>query len=186
MIWFTWPHSFPGAAYSTALMANHSAMSLVWCQWTNSFELGDFTFQVKLRFLSAKWSWIKGTPIFVHVLYIWALPFFLFFFFFFLGGGLNACLDGFGHLFREELSKFKWAFPCFWGGLNACPDGLGHLLREELSKFKRASACFGGIVIQYHLKFPLPPIVAGLSPSNLKDREVQHKKQQWYRMGKFG
>ena len=64
----------------------------------------------------------------------------------------------------------------FGGGLNACPDGLGHLLREELSKFKRASACFGGIVIQYYLKFPLPPIVAGLSPSNLKDREVQHKK----------
>ena len=50
-----------------------------------------------------------------------------------LGGGLNACSDGLGHLFREELSKFKWAYPCFWGGLNACPDGLGHLLREELS-----------------------------------------------------
>ena len=43
--------------------------------------------------------------------------------------GLNACPDGLGHLFREELSKFKWAYPCFWGGLNACPDGLGHLLR---------------------------------------------------------
>ena len=67
---------------------------------------------------------------------------------------------------------------CPLRGLNACPDGLGHLLREELSKFKRASAGFGGIVIQYYLKFPLPPIVAGLSPSNLKDREVQHKKQQ--------
>ena len=30
-------------------------------------------------------------------------------------------------LFREELSKFKWAFPCFWWGLNACLDGLGTL-----------------------------------------------------------
>ena len=26
------------------------------------------------------------------------------------GGGLNACQDGLGHLFREELSKFKGAF----------------------------------------------------------------------------
>ena len=34
---------------------------------------------------------------------------------------------GLGHLFRGKLSKFKWAFPCFWGGLNACPDDLGHL-----------------------------------------------------------
>ena len=32
------------------------------------------------------------------------------------GGGLNACLDGLGPLFREELSKFNWAFPCFLGG----------------------------------------------------------------------
>ena len=39
-------------------------------------------------------------------------------------GGLNACQDGLGHLFREELSKVKWAFPCFWG---FCQDGLGHL-----------------------------------------------------------
>ena len=31
--------------------------------------------------------------------------------------------EGLGHLFREELSKFKWAFPCFWVG----PDDLGHL-----------------------------------------------------------
>ena len=75
------------------------------------------------------------------------------------------------------VRPYIWALS-LWGGLNACPDGLGHLLREELSKFKRASACFGGIVIQYYLKFPLPPIVAGLSPSNLKDREVQYKKEQ--------
>ena len=33
---------------------------------------------------------------------IWALPVW--------GGGLDPCQDGFGHLFREELSKFKWAF----------------------------------------------------------------------------
>ena len=38
--------------------------------------------------------------------------------------GLNAWPDGLGHLFREELPKFKWAFPCFFGVLNACPDGL--------------------------------------------------------------
>ena len=40
-------------------------------------------------------------------------------------GGLNACPDGLGHLFREELSKFKWAYPCFLGGLNTSQDGLG-------------------------------------------------------------
>ena len=33
---------------------------------------------------------------------IWALPVW--------GGGLDPCQDGLGHLFREELSKFKWAF----------------------------------------------------------------------------
>ena len=27
------------------------------------------------------------------------------------GGGLNPCPDGLGHFFREEFSKFKWAFP---------------------------------------------------------------------------
>ena len=47
------------------------------------------------------------------------------------GGGLNTCPDGLGHLFREELSKFKWAYPCFWGGLKACPDDLGHLPFSE-------------------------------------------------------
>ena len=33
---------------------------------------------------------------------IWALPVW--------GGGLNPCPDGLGHFFREEFSKFKWAF----------------------------------------------------------------------------
>ena len=47
------------------------------------------------------------------------------------GGGLNACQDGLGHLFREELSKFKWAFAWLWGGQNACQDGLGHLCSEN-------------------------------------------------------
>ena len=37
------------------------------------------------------------------------------------GGGLNACPDGLGHLFREELSKFYWAYPCFWGGSKRLP-----------------------------------------------------------------
>ena len=32
-----------------------------------------------------------------------------------------------------------------WGGLNACPDGLGHLFREELSMFKGAFAYFWGV-----------------------------------------
>ena len=27
------------------------------------------------------------------------------------------CPFGLGHLFREELSKLKWAYPCFWRGL---------------------------------------------------------------------
>ena len=27
-----------------------------------------------------------------------------------MGGGLNACLDGLGHLFREEVPQLKWAF----------------------------------------------------------------------------
>ena len=31
------------------------------------------------------------------------------------------------------------------GGQNACQDGLGHLFREELSMFKGAFACFGGV-----------------------------------------
>ena len=31
------------------------------------------------------------------------------------GGGLDPCQDGLGHLFREELSKFKWAFALLWG-----------------------------------------------------------------------
>ena len=26
------------------------------------------------------------------------------------GGGLNPCPDGLGHFFKEEFSKFKWAF----------------------------------------------------------------------------
>ena len=46
-------------------------------------------------------------------------------------GGLNACQDGLGHLFREELSKFKWAFAWLWGGHNACQDGSGHLCSEN-------------------------------------------------------
>ena len=48
-------------------------------------------------------------------------------------GCLNACPDGLGHLFREELSKFKWAFAWLWGGQNACQDGLGHLCSENWS-----------------------------------------------------
>ena len=30
-----------------------------------------------------------------------------------VGGVLEACQDGLGHLFREELSEFKGAFACF-------------------------------------------------------------------------
>ena len=47
------------------------------------------------------------------------------------GGGLNPCPDGLGHFFREEFSKFKWAFASFLGGLNPCQDGLGHLCSEN-------------------------------------------------------
>ena len=49
------------------------------------------------------------------------------------GGGLNPCPDGLGHFFREEFSKFKWAFASFLGGLNPCQDGLGHLCSENWS-----------------------------------------------------
>ena len=51
----------------------------------------------------------KGRPIKFVRPYIWALSAWG-------GWGLNGCLDGLGHLFREELSKFNWAFPCFLGG----------------------------------------------------------------------
>ena len=49
------------------------------------------------------------------------------------GGGLNACQDGLGHFFREELCKFKWGFACFLGRLNPCQNCLGHLCSEILS-----------------------------------------------------
>ena len=57
------------------------------------------------------------TPV-IFYRFKWALP---------VRGGLNACQDGLGHLFREELPMFKWAFAWLWGGQNACQDGLGHL-----------------------------------------------------------
>ena len=64
---------------------------------------------------------IQGSPSQKVETYIWALPVWG------VGrGGLNACPDGLGHLSREELCKFKWAYPCFLGGINAFPDGLGH------------------------------------------------------------
>ena len=44
----------------------------------------------------------KGSPTEFSVTSIWALP---------VRGGLNPCPDGLGHFFREEFSKFKWAFP---------------------------------------------------------------------------
>ena len=56
-----------------------------------------------------------------------------------LGGGLNACPDCLGRLFREELSKFKWLFSCFWGGLNNCPDGLWHIFIATMVIFSNWS-----------------------------------------------
>ena len=44
----------------------------------------------------------KGSPFQLVTTSIWALPVW--------GGGLNPCPDGLGHFFREEFSKFKWAF----------------------------------------------------------------------------
>ena len=69
----------------------------------------------------------KGSPTEISVTSIWALPVRG------EGGGLNPCPDGLGHFFREEFSKFKWAFPWFWGGLNPCQDGLGQLCSENWS-----------------------------------------------------
>ena len=43
-------------------------------------------------------------------------------------GGLEPCLNGLGHLFREELSMFKWAFPCF-GGSEPLPGWFGALMQ---------------------------------------------------------
>ena len=55
------------------------------------------------------------------------------------GGGLNACPNGLGHLFREEVPQLKWAFFGLWGGKDGCQDGLGLLcLCEPLSFFQRA------------------------------------------------
>ena len=42
----------------------------------------------------------------------------------------------------EKHAASIGALPEWGGGLNACQDGLGHLFREELSKFKGALACF--------------------------------------------
>ena len=42
-------------------------------------------------------------------------------------------------LFREELSKFKWLFSCFWGGLNNCPDGLWHIFIATMVIFSNWS-----------------------------------------------
>ena len=50
------------------------------------------------------------------------------------GGGVSTLarmVCGLGHLFREELPMFKWAFAWLWGGQNACQDGLGHLCSEN-------------------------------------------------------
>ena len=47
------------------------------------------------------------------------------------GGGLDPCQDGLGHLFREELSMFKWVFASVKDGVKACQDALGHLLPSK-------------------------------------------------------
>ena len=47
------------------------------------------------------------------------------------GGGLNACQDGLGNLFIEELSMFKGAFACF-GGSEPLPGWLGVLMQWKL------------------------------------------------------
>ena len=50
---------------------------------------------------------------------------------FFVGSINNpplTCEDGSGHLFREELSKFKGAFACF-GGSEPLPGWFGALMQ---------------------------------------------------------
>ena len=46
---------------------------------------------------------LREAPLKKNAVSIWALPVWG-------GGGLDPCHDVLGHLFREELSKFKWAF----------------------------------------------------------------------------
>ena len=46
---------------------------------------------------------------------------------------------------RKKLQGLFGHCPNGAGGLIACPDGLGHLFREDLSMFKGAFACFGWV-----------------------------------------
>ena len=41
------------------------------------------------------------------------------------GGGLDPCLDGLGHFFREEFAKIKWAFAWLEGGSKPLPGWFG-------------------------------------------------------------
>ena len=47
------------------------------------------------------------------------------------GGGLNACQDGLGHLFREEVPQFKWAICLIVGGSKCLPGWFGALTIEK-------------------------------------------------------
>ena len=58
------------------------------------------------------------------------------------GGGLNACPDGLGHLFREELSKFKWAYPCFLGGSKRLPRWFGALIQRRIVEVQMSISLF--------------------------------------------
>ena len=89
-----------------------------WCNFTLRVAQ-YFNWWQNLR--NHKWEQLlsKGSPHRKNTASIWVLPVW--------GGGLL------GHLFREELSKFKWAFAWLWGVQSACQDGLGHLCSETWS-----------------------------------------------------
>ena len=89
-----------------------------------------------------------------------------------------------------QLKKFnskKYSIQKFAKKFNSKFDSKCWIWQDSIQQYIHSITKHGyrsplGSMIQYDLKFP---IVAGISPSNLKDREVQHKKEQWYWMSKF-
>ena len=75
---------------------------LAFSGWKVPTEVQEMQAHKKISQLNGIFQQSKGSPHKNVEASIWALPVW--------GGGLDPCQDGLGHLFREELSKFKWAF----------------------------------------------------------------------------